>query len=133
MMLLTIDTAFPTMTVGLWQEHNQPLQTTNDGRRADQLLCLIATLLKEARIAKTDLTGIMVRRGIGSYTGLRVGVTVSLALAWSLGISLKSGYSPLERSLTVAELVDLAQGAPPIADQSPWSVVPVYTSWGTKN
>lgn len=50
------------------------------------LLPLIEKLLKSQKKSFKDLTGIEVETGPGSFTGLRVGVSVANALAFSLGI-----------------------------------------------
>ncbi|MCL5795850.1 MAG: tRNA (adenosine(37)-N6)-threonylcarbamoyltransferase complex dimerization subunit type 1 TsaB [Patescibacteria group bacterium] len=50
------------------------------------LLPKIDLLLKKNELAPRDLKGIGVFRGPGSFTGLRVGISVANALAWSLNI-----------------------------------------------
>ena len=50
------------------------------------LLPLIEKILKENKLDFKDLTAIEVTTGPGSFTGLRVGVSVANALAYSLGI-----------------------------------------------
>lgn len=50
------------------------------------LLPLIEKLLKSQKIQFKDLTGIEVETGPGSFTGLRVGVSVANALGFALGI-----------------------------------------------
>jgi len=53
---------------------------------ADKLLGKITELLDEAGLNLTDLTGIVIFSGPGSFTSLRIGHTVANALADSLGI-----------------------------------------------
>lgn len=50
------------------------------------LLPLIEKLLKSQKLEFKDLKGIKVETGHGSFTGLRVGVSVANALGFSLGI-----------------------------------------------
>lgn len=50
------------------------------------LLPLIEKLLKSQKLDYKDLKGIEVEVGPGSFTGLRVGVSVANALAYALGI-----------------------------------------------
>ncbi len=50
------------------------------------LLPLIGKILKENRLEYKDLDGIEVETGPGSFTGLRVGVSVANALGFSLSI-----------------------------------------------
>ncbi len=51
------------------------------------LLPLIEKLLKKNHMEFKDLKGVEVETGPGSFTGLRVGVSVANALGYSLGIS----------------------------------------------
>lgn len=55
----------------------------------------IEKLMKECDIAPKDLTKIVVAEGPGSYTGVRIGVTIAKTLAWTLDIPLV-GVSSLE-------------------------------------
>jgi|SRR3989338_9251129 len=50
------------------------------------LLPLIQKLLDRKKMVSKDLDGIEVETGPGSFTGLRVGVSVANALGFSLGI-----------------------------------------------
>lgn len=50
------------------------------------LLPLTLKILQNNKIEYNDLTGIEVKTGPGSFTGLRVGVSVANALGFSLGL-----------------------------------------------
>lgn len=50
------------------------------------LLNLITEILKENNLEFSDLSGIEVEKGPGSYTGLKVGASVANALGFSLNI-----------------------------------------------
>jgi tRNA threonylcarbamoyladenosine biosynthesis protein TsaB len=52
-------------------------------------------LMKECDTKPSDLTKIVVAKGPGSYTGVRIGVTLAKTLAWTLNIPLV-GVSSLE-------------------------------------
>lgn len=54
--------------------------------KSQRLLPLIAETLKELRLSPTDITEIQVATGPGSFTGVRVGVSVANTLTWLLGI-----------------------------------------------
>ena len=63
----------------------------DDNRRhARDLAATVETVLKAESLAPTDLTGVMVGRGPGSYTGLRVGLMSAKALAYSVGRELRA-------------------------------------------
>lgn len=55
----------------------------------------IEHLMKECEIKPSELTKIVVAKGPGSYTGVRIGVTIAKTLAWTLNIPLV-GVSSLE-------------------------------------
>lgn len=55
----------------------------------------IETLLKDCDTVPKELDKIVVAKGPGSYTGVRIGVTIAKTLAWTLSIPL-SGVSSLE-------------------------------------
>ncbi|TSC93457.1 MAG: hypothetical protein Athens101428_670 [Candidatus Berkelbacteria bacterium Athens1014_28] len=57
---------------------------------SEKLLVEIERLLKSKKLIFFDLSSVSVFVGPGSYTGLRIGVTVANFLAWSLGIPLFS-------------------------------------------
>ncbi|WP_100330105.1 tRNA (adenosine(37)-N6)-threonylcarbamoyltransferase complex dimerization subunit type 1 TsaB [Bacillus xiapuensis] len=63
----------------------------------------IDLLLKECELKPADLDKIVVAKGPGSYTGVRIGVTIAKTLAWSLGIPL-SGISSLAALAASAKL-----------------------------
>lgn len=46
----------------------------------------VEILMKECGIAPADLDKIVVANGPGSYTGVRIGVTIAKTMAWSLNI-----------------------------------------------
>jgi len=55
----------------------------------------IESLLRQCGVAPDELDLIVVAKGPGSYTGVRIGVTIAKTLAWSLGIPI-AGVSSLE-------------------------------------
>lgn len=60
-----------------------------------RLMPAIADLLKEVNVKPKELDRIIVAKGPGSYTGVRIGVTTAKSLAWSLNIPIV-GISSLE-------------------------------------
>lgn len=57
-----------------------------DKREAQVVIPIIEKLLKKHTLDLTDVTEIMVDEGPGSFTGLRVGVSIANALAYTLKI-----------------------------------------------
>jgi tRNA threonylcarbamoyladenosine biosynthesis protein TsaB len=63
----------------------------DDGRRhARDLASTVATAFAAESLTPRDLTGVIVGRGPGSYTGLRVGLMSAKALAYALGCELRA-------------------------------------------
>src|SRR5829696_6432985 len=57
-------------------------------RHARDLASTVDAMLKTEGLSPRDLTGVMVSRGPGSYTGLRVGLISAKALAYATGCHL---------------------------------------------
>ena len=57
-----------------------------DSKKREIVLDLVQKLLKEHKIELGDLTGIEVNPGPGSFTGIRVGISISNALGFALQI-----------------------------------------------
>lgn len=86
MKILAFDTSNQPLTVSL-AENNDVLRvfTTNEARNHSiQLLPAIQATLAEQKWALTDIDRIVVTQGPGSFTGLRIGVTVAKMLASTL-------------------------------------------------
>ena len=54
--------------------------------KSQRLMPFIYEILKEKKLSLKDITEIEIETGPGSFTGLRVGVSVANALGWALGI-----------------------------------------------
>lgn len=57
-----------------------------DARKAQVVLPMLDKLLRKHKLKPTDLTAIEVNTGLGSFTGLRVGVSIANALSYALKI-----------------------------------------------
>lgn len=57
---------------------------------AEKLHVFISEVLTEAKIAKTELDAVVVSKGPGSYTGLRIGVSAAKGLCFALDVPLLS-------------------------------------------
>ncbi|MDE1454155.1 tRNA threonylcarbamoyladenosine biosynthesis protein TsaB [Bacillus paralicheniformis] len=92
MTILAIDTSNLTLGVALVKdgkviaEHISHLKKNHSVRA----MPAIDELLKECGLKPSDLTQIAVAKGPGSYTGVRIGVTIAKTLAWSLNIPVKT-------------------------------------------
>lgn len=89
-MLLAIDTATRTASIALYHEAGVLAETTwrSKMNHTVELMPQITRLLNLAQIRKNDLRAIGVVLGPGSFTGLRVGMSVAKGLAFGCRIPL---------------------------------------------
>ena len=89
-MLLAIDTATRTASIALYNADGVLAETTWRSRENHtvELMPQIARLLELMRAQKSDLTAIGIALGPGSFTGLRVGMSVAKGLAYGCNIPL---------------------------------------------
>ncbi len=97
MKVLSIDTSNLVLSVAVAEEHKLLGEYTTNLKKnhAIRLMPAIAALMAELDVPPSELSGIAVAHGPGSYTGVRMGVTTAKSMAWSLGIPLV-GVSSLE-------------------------------------
>ncbi|MBT2690934.1 tRNA (adenosine(37)-N6)-threonylcarbamoyltransferase complex dimerization subunit type 1 TsaB [Bacillus sp. ISL-47] len=97
MKVLSIDTSNYPLGVALLEgdmvigEHITNVKKNHSVR----VMPAIDMLMKECDVKPADLDKIVVAKGPGSYTGVRIGVTIAKTLAWTLNIPLV-GVSSLE-------------------------------------
>lgn len=71
------------LTVG---QKTETVERPLDTRKAQVVLPLIQELLKKHNLQMADIESIEVNPGPGSFTGVRVGVSIANALGFALGI-----------------------------------------------
>ncbi len=103
MIILTVRTDKPESEIGLF-DNNQKLgyETWQAHRQLGTTIHLkIDELLKKADKKLEDLDGLVCFKGPGSFTGLRIGLSVANALAYSLDIPIVARENPdwLERGI----------------------------------
>jgi len=97
MLILGIDTATRIASVGLVREGESLAEDSRPAvfNHTDTLLPLISDLLTQTHVALTDIDGIGVSLGPGSFTGLRIALSTVQGLAYALGQKVV-GVSTLE-------------------------------------
>ena len=90
--ILTLRTDKPEAELGLYKDSQQLAYKTWFAHRqlAETIHLRIAELLKSQKVPMNELQGIVVFKGPGSFTGLRIGIAVANALADSLEIPIVS-------------------------------------------
>lgn len=101
-MILYIDTSdSEKIVVGIG---NKRFETSARKEKSQELLAFIDKILKSEGRKVQDIKKIEVNLGPGSYTGLRVGVSVANALGWGLGVPVNGC------DLRKCEVVDIKYG-----------------------
>jgi tRNA threonylcarbamoyladenosine biosynthesis protein TsaB len=92
-MILVLRTDKPEAELGLYDGQEQIAYQTWQAHRqlAETIHIKIRDLLKQHKHDLVDITGIVVYQGPGSFTGLRIGMSVANALAYSLDIPVAVG------------------------------------------
>ncbi len=87
-MILLIKTDSPVAELYLYsaQKMIDSLTWQADRNLAIELLPAIQKFLSDSKVKESELTGIAIFTGAGSFTGLRIGTTVANTLAYSLNI-----------------------------------------------
>lgn len=89
-MFLAIDTATRLLGIALHNGYNLLAEHSwhTRNRHNVELAPAVDKMLKQAQVAPTDLTGIAVSQGPGSFTGLRIGMAFAKSMAFALQIPL---------------------------------------------
>jgi tRNA threonylcarbamoyladenosine biosynthesis protein TsaB len=96
MILLAIDTATESCSAALWVNGKlYQRQSVQPRLHAELILPFVDELLLEAQISKSDIEGLVVGKGPGAFTGVRIGVAVIQGLALALDVPVV-GVSNLE-------------------------------------
>ncbi|MBC7707873.1 tRNA (adenosine(37)-N6)-threonylcarbamoyltransferase complex dimerization subunit type 1 TsaB [Polaromonas sp.] len=88
MLILTLRTDKPEAEIGLYNDTAQLSYQSWQAHRqlAETIHLKIKEVLDAQDLSLKDVEGIAMHQGSGSFTGLRIGITVANALADSLGI-----------------------------------------------
>lgn len=92
-MIVLIDTTKEESKLSLYGRENLLIDKTVWLSKADQtekVLIIIDQMLKNNQVKKSDLQKIIVDNSDGSYTALRVGVTIANFLGYSLNIPVET-------------------------------------------
>ncbi|AYV72459.1 glycoprotease family protein [Niallia circulans] len=97
MKILAIDTSNFVLGVALYENGKVIGEYITNLKKNHSIRAMpaIEQLMKDCDIKPKDLSKIVVAKGPGSYTGVRIGVTIAKTLAWTLNIPLV-GVSSLE-------------------------------------
>lgn len=87
--LLALETSTRAGSIAVWEDGEitgSRMLDSPEQRPAQTLVAQIRELLQERKLRVTDLAGIAVSVGPGSFTGLRIGVVCAKTLTWAADI-----------------------------------------------
>ena len=90
MISLFLDTCSQIIRLGVLSDSKliDYTEFTNDNKLSEKLLPAIKDMLDKNKYRVNDLNRIYISVGPGSFTGIRIGVTVAKVIAWSLNIDI---------------------------------------------
>ncbi|QLI79290.1 tRNA (adenosine(37)-N6)-threonylcarbamoyltransferase complex dimerization subunit type 1 TsaB [Bacillus pumilus] len=97
MTILAIDTSNHTLGIALVKNSTVIGESITYLKKNHSVRAMptVEALMKECGVAPSELSKIVVAKGPGSYTGVRIGVTIAKTLSWTLSIPI-SAVSSLE-------------------------------------
>ena len=118
MISLFLDTCNSNIIIGLLKDNKLIDNSSfkNDNNLSEKLLPMIKDLLEKNNIKINSINKIYISIGPGSFTGIRIGVTVAKTIAWALNIdiipisSLEVMASTHEKDNYICPLIDARRG-----------------------
>jgi tRNA threonylcarbamoyladenosine biosynthesis protein TsaB len=102
--LIAIDTAGPVIGVGLWDGDRAWVHQERVGRGSEARIApWVLSLCEEANLSLSDIEGVVVSKGPGGFTALRVGLASGLGIATALGVPVVPVMSLTSRALGVLD------------------------------
>lgn len=90
-MILVLDTSFNYLTVGCFNDNKKLIAGSSfiaNKIQSEKIMPTIDDLFKQAKLNKKDLTKVVLTIGPGSYTGLRIALTIAKVLAVNTSIKI---------------------------------------------
>jgi len=107
MIILTIRTDKPLAEIGLWRDTTRIAEVQWEAHRelADTIHTQIATMLAQSKLDWQSIQAVAVYKGPGSFTGLRIGISVANALALGLHIPIVGQTGPSWQQQALEQLI----------------------------
>jgi len=113
-MILNIDTTIrEKIILGLFDNKILNCFEFETEKQSEELLIVIDGILKNHKLKLKDIKAIVVNAGPGSFTGVRVGVTIANTLGWSLNIPVV-GYRNGELETVLSKKITQTKFSKPV-------------------
>lgn len=126
--ILTLRTDKPEAELGIYQDEKQLRHETWLAHRelAETIHKKLEEILNKSSISMNDLGGIVAFRGPGSFTGLRIGLSVANALAYGLQVPLAAtnGHDWINQGIKKLQSGSADKLALPLYDSAPHVTAP---------
>jgi tRNA threonylcarbamoyladenosine biosynthesis protein TsaB len=118
-LILAIDSATSVASVALWSPARVHAEETwfSSANHTVELMPTVAKLLERQHFSPRDLTALAVTRGPGSFTGMRIGMSLAKGIALALGVPLLAvptlevvAYAQSARFLPVRAVLQAGRG-----------------------
>lgn len=118
MLILTIRTDNPKAELGLYHGDRRLNYQTWQAHRllAESIHIKIAEILKTSGINLSEINGIVVYQGPGSFTGLRIGISVANALAYGLDVPIAGSTGAKWQQAAAKKLISDPKNLPIVPD-----------------
>ncbi len=124
-LILCIETSTDTCSVVLARDGRPVSEAGSGGRDHSRLLGVcVDSALRQAGVSASDLSAVAVSSGPGSYTGLRIGVSMAKGICYGTGVPL-IGVGSLESLARVAVEERMAGGFGDIPDFESCTLCPM--------
>lgn len=112
-MIICLETSTPLCSVALCDKSGviETRESKEGKSHAAKLTVFIEELLLNAGLSVKDLEAVVVSKGPGSYTGLRIGVSVAKGMAYAASIPLIGIETPLSMFYGITESIKKRYGA----------------------
>jgi tRNA threonylcarbamoyladenosine biosynthesis protein TsaB len=112
MLIITLRTDKPEAEIGLWRDGHKIAYATWEAHRqlAETIHSKIEAVLNSNDLELSDIEGIVVYQGPGSFTGLRIGLTVANTLSYALSVPI-SGQTGEDWVVSGQEILKNGKGS----------------------
>lgn len=88
MLTLCIDTAYKYLSVCLIKDNDILASSTSEcfKRQSEEVFVALEKIFAEAKIERKDIDSICISKGPGSYTGVRIGMTIAKVIGEALNV-----------------------------------------------